>query len=58
MENQLIEDHATSGPKTEGNEVDASYQPDKNGSLGTFGGIYAIVSTIVGGGIVGLPYGF
>jgi amino acid permease len=38
--------------------VDMAFQPDSEHALSTFGAVLTIVSTIVGGGIVGLPYAF
>ena len=38
--------------------VDPAYQPDNEHALTTWGGILTIISTMVGGGIVGLPYAF
>jgi len=33
-------------------------QPEENHALTVFGGVVAVISSIVGGGIVGLPYVF
>ena len=38
--------------------LDNEYQADEDHALGTFGGITAVISTMVGGGIVGVPYAF
>ena len=38
--------------------MDPAYQPDDAHALTMFGGTLTILSTIVGGGIVGLPYAF
>ena len=38
--------------------LDNEYQADEDHALNVFGGITAVISTMVGGGIVGVPYTF
>lgn len=38
--------------------IDPEHQPDESHALTTFGAVLTVVSTMVGGGIVGLPFTF
>jgi len=59
-DNSPIEKRSSEGVDSKGMvvEIDPKYQPDVHNALTVSGAVLTIISTIVGGGIVGLPYGF